>query len=46
MAGARGGTDFYPSQGTRPVRDDVLDIGAQRSRSMPPATAFAQIVKA
>lgn len=23
-----GGTDFYPSQGTRPVRDDVLDIGA------------------
>lgn len=23
-----GGTDFYPSQGARPVRDDVLDIGA------------------
>lgn len=21
-----GGTDFYPSQGTRPLRDDVLDI--------------------
>ena len=23
-----GGTDFYPTQGTRPVRDDVLDISA------------------
>lgn len=23
-----GGTDFYPAQGARPIRDDVLDIGA------------------
>lgn len=23
-----GGTDFYPAQGHRPIRDDVLDIGA------------------
>ena len=23
-----GGTDFYPAQGARPIRDDILDIGA------------------
>lgn len=23
-----GGTDFYPAQGTRPIRDDVLDLNA------------------
>lgn len=23
-----GGTDFYPAQGNRPIRDDILDIGA------------------
>lgn len=23
-----GGTDFYPAQGTRPIRDDVLDLSA------------------
>jgi CO/xanthine dehydrogenase FAD-binding subunit len=23
-----GGTDFYPAQGVRPIRDDILDIGA------------------
>lgn len=23
-----GGTDFYPAQGTRPIREDILDIGA------------------
>lgn len=23
-----GGTDFYPAQGDRPIRDDILDIGA------------------